>query len=361
MISLCRANCIVVHLKEDNDLQLPWSQRGMRGHVIIFPQRPSKIAQLLPPSMDDIITPICVMFTGSEPPTKEWIEEKATPLIVRREKVRAALQWLKLHNPLYKDVVLNHGLLDGLAERQVLPVQVDHMMPSESTSVLTSGYTPSVGVDSVFSAQDIRGMDQEEIFNSVVVMDVDANAPSNELKAAAMRHIKKDGGRSLEIPHDPIPCSEYDRPNLFPMVYPTLFPYGLGGFEDLRRSPKISFQRHVKHLLSLKDRRFQEHYSFQFVAFNIMQRRTLLLRTNLKVKRSAFENAAKGFASVTAEAIGAVSKRIAGGDFRTYNNEAERKVVKNGDAKRDTRNDDGQGNAQFLHHYQSGGHIKPDS
>lgn len=68
------------------------------------------------------------------------------------------------------------------------------------------------------------------------------------------------------------------------MMYPTLFPYGLGGFENAddseltvngpwqpwRKTP-LSLKRHVKHLFSLSDKRFQEHYLFLFTTFNILQ------------------------------------------------------------------------------------------
>jgi hypothetical protein len=37
----------------------------MKGHIIIYPQRPEWIATILPPTIDDIVTPICVIFVGS--------------------------------------------------------------------------------------------------------------------------------------------------------------------------------------------------------------------------------------------------------------------------------------------------------
>jgi hypothetical protein len=89
----------------------------------------------------------------------------------------------------------------------------------------------------------------------VVITDVDGNAPSNEFRAGAVRHIKKKGGGYVEIPHDPTPVNEFFNPELFPMIYPTLFPYGIGGFEDIKRTTQVSMKRHVKHLFNLTDRR----------------------------------------------------------------------------------------------------------
>ncbi|EPQ49886.1 hypothetical protein GLOTRDRAFT_51437, partial [Gloeophyllum trabeum ATCC 11539] len=140
-------------------------------------------------------------------------------------------------------------------------------------------------------------------FQNVIVTDVNGNAPSNELRAAALRHVKKKGGSYIEIPHDPQPVNEFFNPSLFPMMYPTLFPYGIGGFEDKRRSTPLSLEKHVKHLFNLADRRFQEHYSFLFSVFNIIQRRKVLLHSSLKVKHSNFDSVAAKFASVSPEAV----------------------------------------------------------
>jgi uncharacterized protein DUF6570 len=127
MIARCRAKCWVVQLKEEiQSIITPDSQRGMKGHIIIYPQRPSEIAKLLPPSKQDILTPVCVLFIGSTPPTTEWLREKAKPLCVRREKVRAALKWLKINNPLYRDVTINDSVLNEFEDIEFLPFHVEH-------------------------------------------------------------------------------------------------------------------------------------------------------------------------------------------------------------------------------------------
>jgi hypothetical protein len=83
MIARCRAKCWVVQLREENqDLSLPDTQRGMKGHIIVYPQQPDKLLSVLPPSIDDVMTPICMSFVGSTPPSKQWLQEKAKPLVV---------------------------------------------------------------------------------------------------------------------------------------------------------------------------------------------------------------------------------------------------------------------------------------
>ena len=155
-------------------------------------------------------------------------------------------------------------------------------------------------------------------FQNVVITDVTGHSPAHELQAAAFRHVKQGGGY-IQIPHDSTPVNEFFNPHLFPMIYPTLFPYGIGGFENCQRRISLSMKQHVKHLGNLANKRFQEHYSFLFTAFNILQRCSVLLHTSLKVRKSNFNDIADGFASVSPETIHIVSERISQGDLLTAN------------------------------------------
>ena len=334
MIAKCRAKCWVIQLKEENSgLLVPNSQRGVKGHIIVYPQRPSAIATVLPPPLQEVSTPICVIFVGSSPPSKEWLQKKAKPLAVRREKVRDALMWLKRHNPHYKDVIINDSVLNSLPLEHILPVHVEHVLPSDDRDALTTRYDGTEidnnSSEENHSSHELRNSESmpDIPFQNVVITDVDGNAPSNELRAAAVRHIKKKGGGYVEIPHDPTPVNEFFNPELFPMIYPTLFPYGIGGFENVQRSVRVSMKRHVKHLFNLSDKRFQEHYSFLFTVFNILQRRQILLHSSLKVKRRNFDSVARSFTSVSPEAVHKVTERVARGDWSSSNSNEERQVL----------------------------------
>ncbi|KAJ7648249.1 hypothetical protein DFH06DRAFT_997400, partial [Mycena polygramma] len=237
MIALCRAKCWIIQLRDDDfsaDTSVPITQRGAHGHIIIYPQRPSAIARTLPPSLSDIITPICVIFVGSNTPTADWLKNKATPLVVRKERVMNALGWLKVHNHLYHDVAIDPTVLADQPDEIIPPFHIQHIIPNAGIDSTTSTYVPGSAAppDPAF----------------VVVADVDGNAPSSDLRAAALKHMCKQGKNYVEIPHDKKPVNEFNNPNLFPMMYPTLFPYGLGGLEDDSRFSTLGFKRHVKHL-----------------------------------------------------------------------------------------------------------------
>jgi hypothetical protein len=127
--------------------------------------------------------------------------------------------------------------------------------------------------------------------------------------------------------HDKEPENEFRKDSLLlPLIYPTRFPYGIGGPDDHKRPVALSLKRHVKHLLNLADRRFQEHPCFLFTAFNVLQRREMLLYTSLKVKRVNFASVAAQFASVSPEVVQRVSERVSNGSSPAPAKE-ERKVL----------------------------------
>lgn len=321
IISRCRAKMCVVKLQDHNDdVDLPTVQRGMKGHIIVFPQHPENLPTIMPAPLHDIISPICILLCSSTVPTPQWLKEKARPLVVRREVVLKALSWLRAHNPLYRDVVINPQRISMLPENDVLNYHIEQIEVSSAARTVVSRYDLSDGHPTG------PPPDSSVTFESVLVTDVDANAPSHQLKAAALRHVKR-GGSFIQVPHDPNPVNEFFNPVMFPMLYPTLFPYGIGGFEDRRRLVPISFDNHVKHMMSLADRRFQEHYSFMFVAFNVIQRRKLLLHTSLRVNRRNFHGWAQRFTDISADTMQGLAERTSSGSLPTATTEDEQRAL----------------------------------
>ncbi|KAJ3880110.1 hypothetical protein F5051DRAFT_298930, partial [Lentinula edodes] len=243
MIARCRAKSYIIQLKEEGMPSTPILQRALRGNIIIFPQRPSAIAKILPPSLDDIAMSICVIFIGSSCPTLDWLQTKARPLTVRPAIVRRALEWLKSCNLVYNDVCIDYDLLNSLPSSFSLPVHVEYVNSSDTDDSLTTGYAASIN-----SASSPDSSNGDVSFSNVIIADVDGTSTANDLRAAALRHIKVKGGSYIEIPHDPLPVNEFMNPSLFPMIYPVLYPYGIGGFEDYKRKVSVSMKRHVKYL-----------------------------------------------------------------------------------------------------------------
>jgi hypothetical protein len=76
----------------------------------------------------------------------------------------------------------------------------------------------------------------------------------------------------LIIHHSSTSISEYDNPALFLDMFPTLFPYGIGGFE-------------TEYLLDISDHSFRKHTLFMFVALNMLYRCHTHLQTYSTMKQ----------------------------------------------------------------------------
>ena len=193
LVARCRAKMCVIKLQDHrDDIELPTVQRGVKGHIIVFPQHPEKISNIMPPAVDDIVTPICILFCGSTPPTSKWLKENARPLVVHCEVVLRALRWLCAHNHLYEDVAIDANHISMLPEEDVLRYNVEHIPISTASRVLVSHYDHSGDKLSPDITPELL-LDSTVEFESVTITDVDANAPSHQLKAAALRHAKQGG------------------------------------------------------------------------------------------------------------------------------------------------------------------------
>ena len=65
-------------------------------------------------------------------------------------------------------------------------------------------------------------------------------------------------------------ANEYD-PCFFPSAFPTLFPYGVGGFQDPDRLQHFPMDKHIKFLLLQHHELYARHEIFMFVAYNVIQ------------------------------------------------------------------------------------------
>jgi hypothetical protein len=78
MIARARAKTYIITLQEkDTETRSPIAQRALKGHPIIYPRMPERLAEVLPPPVDETLAFICVIFVGSRKMTKEWLQEKA--------------------------------------------------------------------------------------------------------------------------------------------------------------------------------------------------------------------------------------------------------------------------------------------
>jgi hypothetical protein len=219
----------------------------MTANVIMFSNPTVKVYHALPPSRREISEILAFVFQGPAQPTD--FDIKRTPMLVRRNVVKDALEWLKLNHVDYKDLYIS---IENLNEYPLagVPVNIEY---SKSDPNLGNKFASAMSVFDVeleegtedgpcpFTVHGLTGPEYE-------------NMSMERLKARALQHLV-DKGSTLGISHDSKPQSMYDNPQAYPQMFPWLFPYGLGGIGQKCHFSKISEATQKLNLLMYHDKR----------------------------------------------------------------------------------------------------------
>jgi hypothetical protein len=101
MIARVRHNRCVIRVKS--------GRVRMHANAIMFAQPVLKVYLKLPPSREEMAEVLAFIFTGTSAPTQEDFER--TPMLVKRDKVLAALEWLKLNHEGYSDLEISEFIV----------------------------------------------------------------------------------------------------------------------------------------------------------------------------------------------------------------------------------------------------------
>jgi Helitron helicase-like domain at N-terminus/PIF1-like helicase len=283
--------------------------RKMTSHVIAFESPVPKVYHRLPPPMEDLDDVLAVLFTGPCKPTDK--EFQRTPLLVRRKQVARALEWLKLNHADYADLEIAYDELNRYPEDS-LPVTIEYQH-SETTKIEEGSST--------FDNDDGHGVHEGEcpfIVHGLTGTEYDTKS-LNTLKGIALRHWNNRGA-ALAVSHGSSPLSIYNNPNLYPQIFPWLFPYGLGGIGFTPLSDKT----HKRHLLMYHDKRFQKDICFPFVAFSHQQVKASTTGGLLLAETRNFENIANRLLSVNQDVLNDLAKRMSIGEVIKPSTDDER-------------------------------------
>ncbi|KAJ7265256.1 hypothetical protein C8J57DRAFT_989424, partial [Mycena rebaudengoi] len=111
------------------------SGRGkLSANAIVFSNPTLQVYNILPPSCDEMSEVLAFVFLSPTKPTDE--EFVRTPMLVRRQRVKAALDWLKLNHCDYADLHISPENLEALPEYG-MPFGVDWKSTSGEESTLT--------------------------------------------------------------------------------------------------------------------------------------------------------------------------------------------------------------------------------
>lgn len=254
------------------------SAGGEKGNLITFSQPIQDIVTILPPKLEELPEFVKIMFVGPDTDLEEKSKRLSKFAVIRPSRVLEALKWLKQNNPYYSDIEINDENIQEMDEkldRNGIPF-----------SILQS----SINVDDIKAAEAETGGDHgiqhanksgDPIMQTSGLIDANGDGASETERAhAAVQSFFKD---ILVCSHNG-PVSEIKNEKYWACSFPTLFPYGIGGYYDeTRDGKKFSLEAWGKHLISLHDRRFQEHPSWQFILQNQIQKKAVCWNTKLNV------------------------------------------------------------------------------
>ena len=93
----------------------------LMSHAVLFPKPVGQIYRELPPPKKDIDKVLAVYYSGPNPPDPKL--HNKVPLLVRKNAVAQALQWLIRNHEDYQDVTINDANLEEY-EDDAIPVKI---------------------------------------------------------------------------------------------------------------------------------------------------------------------------------------------------------------------------------------------
>ena len=270
----------------------PTNYNTLRGHMIVIPQDPGPLLQILPSPELKLEKLIKVFWLGKFPPRNQDLKPF---LQVRKDKVLAALLYLVRHNRFYHDITINYTMIEGWTDEFIPPEITDNitcLMNSDHQE--REGYTISLEggnyENDLHAAQDgvshVDANGHDPFITGSVYTDIngertDANIRMIDALLGLVSSSSSDGDEATEAVEDTLGdqhrernapkiayairghatlMSSWEDPNYFIGAFPTLFPNGLGGYLDKRPIP-VSLKAFAKWALNHDSRRY--FFSYQ--------------------------------------------------------------------------------------------------
>ena len=277
----------------------------MIANVIMFSNPTVKVYHALPPSRREISEILAFVFRGPIQPTDSDI--KRTPMLVHRNIVKDALEWLKLNHVDYEDL---HISLDNLNEYPLegVPVNIEY---SKSDPDSGNKFVSAMSVhDDEFEDGTADGPCPFTVHG--LIGPEFENMSIERLKARALQHLAENGS-TLGISHDSKPQSMYDNPQAYPQMFPWLFPYGFGGIGQRCHFGKISEATHKLKLLMYHDKRFQTDLYFPMIAFNHEQLKAGITGSFLLAKRKMWPDISNRLKTLNHDVLKNISDKLSEG------------------------------------------------
>ncbi|KAG8912353.1 hypothetical protein FRC01_005141, partial [Tulasnella sp. 417] len=311
--SIYRTTAHVTRLYQSSN---PTDPLVFHGNTCAHDMNVLSTATVLSRTPADILGQLSVVFVGPGP-----LKDSALKSIfrVRKAKIWDFLLWLKDNNSLYRTRLLSLENLSLYADDDSVPGLRDAVIVDSDLSSQETFEEETAGLEEhPASMLSNDGVSDDSSTPKIFVEAMGVSDPEGDkiagrtYTASALRNlVRKDGEQpDLIISRGSAPIGEYKNHDLFPGMFPTLDPFGSGGFEDPLRPFPISFLKHAEYCLDICDRSFRYHKYFMFVVLNILQRRTAHLHTHFTVRRSHFDSVARKLISLSPELIQSVANHL---------------------------------------------------
>lgn len=239
---------------------------GMKGHVCSFPQDISEICTQLPRLPKDVKTITIVKGFVTDDGDNQKISFK-----IRKEKVLAALCWLKKYNIEYKDIEIVEENLGWMQN------DTENLPNKTSLSIDSDDNSPKAMMKQSLEDNDIPASTDAYVYGYLTPPPNEnlPQAKDKEITDALRNSFQKSNtNTSIDFPYvSELPVNEYDSTiKLFTKAFPWLYPGGVGDYNDYTDTTE-DIDTWLERLVHYFDGRFAQDKMWCFFALNYANRR----------------------------------------------------------------------------------------
>ncbi|KPM39851.1 hypothetical protein AK830_g6688 [Neonectria ditissima] len=260
-------------------------QYKYRGHVINFLRDVGSVYTQLPLLPRDLDILILRPRNAAQQP--HVVRQFQKQFQVQQNHIRVWLQYLRVHHPGYRDIVVDEEVLsqlpaDGDISDQLMTQAADEAI-IEDVEVLQDdepvpipGDYDGAAVPNFLAAQ----ADLEQLRDQLNLQErpTGGQVPVTHAETGQQPYLRMPGIRST-------PISEFNRSQaLLSLAFPTLYPNGQADFA-MPRQRSITYSEYIEHALKHYDGRFARHPRFRYTCFNTLMRSQVQSRSSFFVKK----------------------------------------------------------------------------
>jgi len=216
----------------------------------------------LPRTPGDINHILTIVFIGAG---KFNPKHMGSMMRIHKNKVWQFLIWLKNNNRLYQKMQLDASVMDLYSDK-------DEFLPGFDEQIIYDSYSDPINILEEETAGfmshpacplnlDKSGFQPKVMLENMGMSDPECSRINGRtLTASALRNLvpKKENLPDLAIPRGDV-IKEYNNPDLFPGMFPTLYLLGIGGFENKDREVPLGFRSQAESYFDLLDHHFHFH------------------------------------------------------------------------------------------------------